>query len=441
MRNRMVRIVSSSLLAVGILAGGCKSQHKEAAAPPLTAEQTAKNVESFDVVWKTIKEKHFDPNLNGADWDGAKAELRPKVEQAKTMAEARQAMSELIAKLKQTHFGIIPAEMYKDMPGANKKDVSGTAGIQVRMADDQLCVWRIDADSAAAAAGIKPGWVVVSVEGKKISEVQEKVKALPIEDSLKSAYQLIVIQHAMQGNEGETRTVIFRDGKNAKVSKTLVLQKPGGTRAQFGNLPPFYVRYESREVAPKIGYISLNAFFDPAHVGPSLKKSVEQFEHADGLIIDLRGNPGGIGAMAMGFGGFLVNKDDQKLGDMITRTGKLYFALNPQATTFNGPVAVLVDEMSMSTSEILAGGLQDLGRARIFGTKTPGAALPSSVEMLPNGDGLQYAFANYISFKGQPLEGRGVEPDEEIPLHRDALLSGTDPVIQAAIGWIGCEKH
>ncbi len=101
---------------------------------------------------------------------------------------------------------------------------------------------------------------------------------------------------------------------------------------------------------------------------------------------------------------------------------------------------MLVDELSMSTSEIFAGGLKDLKRARVFGTKTPGAALPSTVEVLPNGDRFQYAFANYISAGGKPLEGAGVVPDVETPLTRDLLLEGRDPAVEAAVCWIRSVK-
>ena len=90
------------------------------------------------------------------------------------------------------------------------------------------------------------------------------------------------------------------------------------------------------------------------------------------------------------------------------------FAIFPRAEPFRGPLAVLVDGSSASTSEILAGGLKDIHRARIFGTRTAGAALPSVVSRLPNGDGFQYAIANYISQGGEPLEGIGVIPDEEV---------------------------
>ena len=94
------------------------------------------------------------------------------------------------------------------------------------------------------------------------------------------------------------------------------------------------------------------------------------------------------------------------------------------------------DGSSASTSEILAGGMKDLGRARIFGTHTAAAALPSVFEMLPNGDGFQYAVANYLSEGGKPLEGLGVTPDVETPLTRQALLAGKDPALDAAIAWI-----
>ena len=77
-------------------------------------------------------------------------------------------------------------------------------------------------------------------------------------------------------------------------------------------------------------------------------------------------------------------------------------------------LAILVDGCSASTSEIFAGGLQDVKRARVFGTHTAGAALPSVISKLPNGDGFQYAIANYISVGGKPLEGIGVTPDDGV---------------------------
>jgi len=172
----------------------------------------------------------------------------------------------------------------------------------------------------------------------------------------------------------------------------------------------------------------------------SFQQTVENCKPCEGLIIDLRGNPGGIGGMAMGMAGFLVDKPNQRLGTMYMRDTTLNFVVNPRAQVFKGAVAVLVDACSASTSEIFAGGLKDLGRARVFGTHTAAAALPSAFERLPNGDGFQYALANYISEGGQPLEGLGVTPDVEVRLTRSALLAGHDPVLDAAFDWIRRQK-
>ena len=144
--------------------------------------------------------------------------------------------------------------------------------------------------------------------------------------------------------------------------------------------------------------------------------------------------------MSWAMSGYLVSEPGLKLGTMITRVGSLNFTIQPRPRPFKAPVAVLVDELSMSTSEIFAGGLQDLKRVRVFGTKTPGAALPSTVEVLPNGDRFQYAFANYVSAGGKALEGAGVVPDVLAPLSRSLLLEGRDPALEAALCWIRASK-
>jgi carboxyl-terminal processing protease len=182
--------------------------------------------------------------------------------------------------------------------------------------------------------------------------------------------------------------------------------------------------------------VRFNVFLDIPHLIPAFEKTVQSCKPCDGLIVDLRGNPGGIGGMAMGMAGFLVEKANQRLGTMHMRDATLNFVINPRADIFSGPVAVLVDGTSASTSEIFAGGLQDIGRARVFGTQSAAAALPSVFTTLPNGDGFQYAIANYISQGGKALEGAGVTPDQEVKLTRQSLLAGHDAVIDAAVAWI-----
>jgi carboxyl-terminal processing protease len=215
---------------------------------------------------------------------------------------------------------------------------------------------------------------------------------------------------------------------------------PRGKLVTFGNLPAQPVWAEWKKARPDVGYATFSMFLDAELITKTIQEAVEGCRDCKGFVLDLRGNPGGIGGLATGVAGWFVDRSGLELGKMYLKGTTLNFALFPRSEPFRGPLAVLIDGSSASTAEILAGGLKDIGRARIFGTRTAGAALPSVIERLPNGDGFQYAIANYISKGGKPLEGDGVTPDQEVRLTRRSLLDGHDAVLDAAIDWIANQK-
>jgi carboxyl-terminal processing protease len=103
---------------------------------------------------------------------------------------------------------------------------------------------------------------------------------------------------------------------------------------------------------------------------------------------------------------------------------------------FTGAVAILVDRLSASTTEIFAEGMRDIGRARIFGDTTAGKALPAAMSKLPNGDLLIHAIADYRSASGKRIEASGVAPDEVLPFTRPDLLAGRDRALAASLAWV-----
>jgi carboxyl-terminal processing protease len=436
-QSRGWRIIGLMALTVGAIAPMLRGDDPKPA-PALTAEQKAENLESFDVVWRTIRDKHYDPKLNGLDWQAVRDELRPKVEKAASMAEARAAMTEALGRLKLTHFAIIPSEAVDTLDDPDHG--SGQTGIDVRILDGRAVVASVAAGSPAEKNGVKPGWVIVSIRGKNLDEVLAKVEKAHAASDMLLARKARAVMARLDGPVGGMIDVSLLDAKDKVVELTIPLTEPEGKPASFGNLGTFHVRLDSRRVEGTIAYVALNIFFDPVGVMGKFAQAIKASGDAEGLILDLRGNPGGIGAMSMGMGGYFVDTPNQKLGTMITRDGSINFVLNPRPGAFPGPVAVLVDDLSMSTSEIFAGGLKDLQRAKVFGVRTPGAALPSRVDILPNGDRFQYAFANYIAVGGKPLEGIGVIPDVEAPLTRAALIEGRDPALDAAVKWIRTMK-
>jgi carboxyl-terminal processing protease len=343
----------------------------------------------------------------------------------------------MIARLKMTHFNIVPADVYEAVSATEGGD--GTPGFEIRVIDGEAIVTQVEATSPAYKSGVRPGWQIVSVRGKNLDASLKQIGDTYKTSTTRELLLSRSVSAAFSGPQGDAVKAEFLDGSGTHVPLDIVLVAPRGLETKFGHLPPQHVFFESKMVDHD-GYIHFNMFMDPVHISAQFADAVQSCKKCDGFIIDLRGNPGGIGGMSMGMAGWFISKPNQQLGVMKMKESTLKFVANPRAETFDGPLVILTDGLTGSTSEIFAGGLKDLGRAHIIGTRSAGAALPSVFERLPNGDGFQYAVANYISEGGKPLEGIGVIPDEEVKLTRKALLAGHDPVLEAATAWIAKQK-
>jgi carboxyl-terminal processing protease len=429
-----------------------------APAEPTPADpRVAADLKSFDVVWQRVAELFYDPAYGGVDWKTVRTELRPKILQTRTREEARAIMNEALARLGKSHFGVSgpleeegpeagdgkggPAGSSKSGPAGDGKSGPGGGGggeagvgIDVRVLGGAVIVTRIERGSPAEQAKLPLGAELVAVDGielaPRLAAIAEKLGA----SSLLPLYQARSVHRLIDGRAGTKVALGLRAG--GKVTALAVERAQAGQATTLGNLGTHRVVYEARKLDGRTGYIRLSMFLDPAAIVPAFAKDLGAFKDTAGVIIDLRGNPGGLGGMAMGMAGHLISDEHKKLGTMRTRETSLDFVVNPQVQRYAGKVAVLVDELSASTSEIFAGGLQDLGRARVFGRRTPGAALPSTIEQLPNGDRFQYAIADYVSAGGKVLEGNGVLPDVPVALDVKALRAGKDPDIVAATRWI-----
>lgn len=424
-------------LCAGLLAAAACLAMPAPLRAQLTPEETRLNVESFEHVWKTIRDQHFDPTLGGLDWQAVHDELRPRVDAAKTMDEARAAMRAMIAKLGQSHFNIISSAAYRNIdapPG--KGDLGGTTGIDVRVLDGRAIVWRVLPGTVGARAGVLPGWLVSTIDGQDVPSLFPPIEKEFGDNPRKEIYLCRAVAGRMSGAIGDTVRVGFVSPAEGAFEKTFVLEEEPGKRLVFGNFPPFYLRTETRTLAGGIGYFQFTVFFDPLTLMSAYNAAFDSFMDAPGIVIDIRGNPGGIGAIPIGMAGAFVEGKGIDMGTMRTRDNSLRFVVNPRARVYRGPVAILVDGLSGSSSEIFAGGVQGLPRVTIIGSRTAGATLPSAAERLPNGDGFQYAFASYLTRDGTELEGKGVQPDIVVIPTAEAIAAGRDPALEAAIDWI-----
>lgn len=212
-------------------------------------------VASFEKVWTTIRDKHWQKNPGGLDWQAIHAEFYPRILNARSDEEAVAIMREMLGRLKQTHFGIFPATVYNDVEGEAGGD--GSPGIETRVLEGQAVVTDVDPGSSAERAGVKRGWVVESVSGRPVAPLIQKLKSDPAIHEL--ALERAV--HArLTGTVGDTLAMVFLDGANARVTRDLELAPERGQLARFGNLPPMHIFFESKKLG-NTGYVRFNMFW------------------------------------------------------------------------------------------------------------------------------------------------------------------------------------
>jgi carboxyl-terminal processing protease len=400
---------------------------------------------TFDSAWHIIARTHWDTTYNGVDWVALRDTLRPRAESAASQGELRAVLRSMVGALRQSHFDIIPQEASPLLAGrdsAGPPTRPGQVGLTTRWQDGQVLVTHVTAGSPAANAGVRAGWIVEAIDGEPLAA---PLRALPASMDPRrvalSAYRLA--EGGLRGEAGSTVVVDFTTGDGARASTTLTRAALEGTPVKYGNLPAQLasLSWERREVGGKrVGVIRFDIWMPV--LAREFDVAMDSLRNSDGIVLDIRGNFGGVAGMAMGVGGHVVDSA-VPVGLMITRGQTIKFTMNPRrvntanerVTPFAGPVALVVDALSVSTSEIFAGGLQDLGRVRVFGEQTAGQALPAVAERLPNGDILYHAIADFRGPSGRAMEGDGVLPDEVVRPERAALLLGEDPALDRAVAW------
>jgi carboxyl-terminal processing protease len=417
--------------------------------PPRPAYDRAVGLETFDAAWRIVYQTHFDTTFNGVDWARLRDSLRPLAERAPGTARLRELIFDMLGRLGQSHFTLIPRERADTLPDGRGGGARGTTGVDVRLLEGRVVVTRVDSGSSAALAGVRPGWALLVLGADTVAPLLERLRAR-LDRAPPGGQRLETVVWAaatarLAAPPDSAIDVVFLDGADRPVPLRLAGRPERGDPVRFGNLPTIYTRLEHARVALPgdgcAGIIRFSGWLAP--LMRRLDEAVDADRDCTGMVLDLRGNTGGMGAMIGGVAGHFLDRRDT-LGLLRTRQTTLAFAANPRRVTadarsvrpFAGPLAILVDEGSASASEVFAGGMQALGRARVFGRTSMGAVLGASWDRLPNGDVLYHAFGEFTTPDGRRLEGRGVVPDDSVTATRADLLAGRDPVVDAALRWI-----
>jgi carboxyl-terminal processing protease len=283
------------------------------------------------------------------------------------------------------HSTYLDPEGYKDVRIGTEGQFGGL-GIEVTMENGFVKVVSPIEDTPAARAGLQPGDLIVRLD-------DQAVKGMSLSDAVK----------LMRGKPGSDITLtVVREGENKPLKITV-------TRAVIK------IRsVKSRLLEPGYGYIRITQF--QANTTKNMKTALSKLEKENGgklkgVVLDLRNNPGGVLNAAVSVSDAFLKKGIIVYTEGRVADSKLTFEAQPDQVLEGAPLVVLVNGGSASASEIVAGALQDNGRAVIMGTKTFGKGSVQTIMPMSNGAALKLTTARYFTPSGRSIQATGIEPD------------------------------
>ena len=285
------------------------------------------------------------------------------------------------------HSSYMPPESFKDLQEETQGSFSGI-GIEVTIKNDLLTVVSPIADTPADEAGLKANDVIVEINGVNTKNL--------------GSYEAI---KQLRGPAGTEVTIsIHREGWDNL--KTITLKR--------AIIPIQSVKAEF--LSPGYAYTRITNF--QSHTTNDFKAKLHELKskhHINGLILDLRNNPGGLLNQAISIADIFLNK-----GTIVYTKGRREDQNNVYVAHDNGekrmyPLVILVNEGSASASEIVAGAIQANKRGIIVGTQTFGKGSVQTIIPLPDGAGLRITTAKYYTPDNRSIQALGITPDVEIP--------------------------
>lgn len=281
-------------------------------------------------------------------------------------------------------------------------EFSGIGATMSKSVDsDEITVSNIYKDSPAEKAGMKEGDILLQVDDHEVS-----------------GQELETVVSWIKGERGTDVTIhVLRDGEEVELTATRDI------------IEVQTVDYEMKD--SKIGYILVSEFDSVTY--DQFKEAMDALESQgmQGLVIDLRGNPGGslttvtdMLQLLLPEGTIVSTKDKYGNTEEITCDGK---------NEFTKPLAVLVNQYSASASEIFSGAVQDYGTGTIVGMTTYGKGVVQQLMDLDDGTCLKVTIAEYYTPSGRSINGTGVEPDVEVEYEYDANNPDADNQLEKAL--------
>lgn len=303
----------------------------------------------------------------------------------------------LLSALGDPYTRFMEPKAYKEMKIRMGGTYSGI-GIYIGIKNEQLTVISPIEGTPAHEAKLKAGDRIATIDGKSTEHM-----------ALEEAVSLI------RGPQG-TKVVLGVRRRGWKEAKDFEIKRAS---IKIKSL-------EAKKLDTNLAYIKLSTF-ENMQAAREFESALRKFKDSDGLIIDLRGNGGGLLQNAVEIGSMFI--DNGIIVQTVDREGRREQIESTGRVLWRKPTVVLINEASASASEILAGALRDNNAATLVGTKTFGKASVQNVRRLSDGSALLVTIAKYLTPSGEDINKKGIAPDVEIALPSAEAEAEEEPVL------------
>ncbi len=350
----------------------------------------------FDTTWKTIRDNYYDSNLNTQNWYRWRDHYRGKI---KNEADAKVAIDTMLASLDDPYSRFMDKSEYSEQNNSINSKITGI-GVNISSVAGKIHIVNVMEGTPAQFANLLPDDIIFSIDGKEVNGLSLSEVAKLVKGPENTFVNITILRN----NNKLTKRIIRKEIKIRTVKSSVVDRN--------------------------IGYIQISSFIGSSTPNEFLE-ALEKTKDTQGLILDLRGNTGGLLPNAVFIANLFIPTG--KIVSIVGRNGSKY-DINAQDTEYliEKPTVVLIDGGSASASEILSGALKDYNKAKLLGTTTYGKGMVQKIIPMPNETGLNITVAKYLTPKGTDINKKGINPDIEVKLNIKDVKNNKDPQLQAA---------
>ncbi len=411
--------------------------------------------DSAERVWRLLNDRFHDPSFNGVNWGQVRVRLVPQAAAARSDAALYRVLKAMAAELRDPHTEVLTPRESVDL----RQFVAPRNGVTLSVIDGRLAVLEVEPDTPGAAAGLHAGDVVLAINDAAITPAflsaaaadpatlqaqplaGDGPEALPADAADAARVRAMRAVRRLLRSQVAAADVPSAGPPPAPRRMRLAIERPSrGQPLLVDVMAAPRARPPQAQLRWLDGQVALIAFnrFHPSVRG-EIEHALDAAAGARALIIDLRGNGGGLLEMYRWFVGRFM--PDERVPMRTATRSRGYpdarsvddLVVAPQRTPLLQPIAVLIDGRTASSAELAAVTLAEQRAALLVGEPTCGCAVAVRVEyVLPDGGGLRIAETGFLSARGARMQDEPTLPNLRVSPTLDDLRAGRDVVLAEA---------